>query len=74
MSNGNVAVEVDLNEHIERIDIVQDDSHATTYALVGTSRALGPPIMSSVSMSLRSRFRLVYINDNSGGGARSTSL
>ena len=34
MSNGNVAVEVDLNEHIERIDIVQDDSHATTYALV----------------------------------------
>ena len=38
MSNGNVAVEVDLNEHIERIDIVQDDSHATTYALVSSLR------------------------------------
>ena len=34
MSNGNVAVEIDLNEHIEHIDIVQDDSHNNTYALV----------------------------------------
>ena len=34
MSSGNVAVEVDINEHITKIEIIHDDSHAVAYALV----------------------------------------